>query len=821
MSSTAEQRLDQFLNNYRIITTATETEDLQTANTLKKIFITVEQKEITPEIMFSRSVVPYFAPTEDRNQFIAGLTGLGEGLSHEFASFFAGITYLKNLGHEMIYDGDQLRQGEYATIAYQRNGINMYGAFKALYDNSNILLEYPQFYSITGAATPYGVTAFGGVTSIGASAGTYTLVNFGGTITPFQIMYHPSTIGITHSNGLPTGTAGNPLYFGLSGNMGITESVKSIYFTPDVHVSTRRNLSILLDRGITFSAIISSFEPHYQFIKRADNDFVDLQNNIISQYAGNTANPGWSVELARSSGKTGNYINIDGFVLYNDFIQRFFSEIKTYPKRYRTTANTLNIGQYGYPYTTSVFGWSSSIPTPGTATDATGPYASVGSSFYLNRIAGLTLYPPPSSYNYAGTTGFGGSGGSTGWNSYHKSLTGQSSFYPEYFMLGGATNAASNTYAASRLIPANILKLFSDNRGPRGPLGTTMNFLDSYYYDIYQEQLQYGGYKDMNLFPMEFSVRFNPYIPMQIQGSFAGTTSRNFTSRRDCTIHQDMGGNTAERLFNLKNSMRDSIHSALKMWKLLCDERGKFSYRIMPVVSGWSEDHDLTRGGSVPYTPADFVEYIVSPMFDGIVSANGLILKNDVGQLLLNGFYYGNIARGSDEYTRVVTNRGVSGSDPTTSFIRGLETYFFDLQQLQAQLTFSTFLTDDLGLTAAASDYSAYYDNLRSGRFSDYRVFETNSGLTGGNTKIPYGFAGTFKWNVIPLNTKSILYTNVSLRDRWISTQNNSTKSAYVILRDAYFELAKEQLNAASNYFKNYNITTLVEYRATDQFVGR
>lgn len=822
MSSTAERNLDGFLSNYRITTTVTESTDIDTANTIKKIFISVQQSEVTPEILFSRSVIPYFAPTEDYNQFIVGLTGIGEGLSYEHARFFAGLTYMKSLGHEVVYDDDQLRQAEYATIGYSINGTNMYGAFKTLHDNSNILLQYPQFYSITGG-TPYGITAFGGVTAIGASAGTYTLVNFGGIITPFQVLYHPSTIGLTHTNGLPTGTAGNPLYFGLSANMGLTQSIKSIYFTPDIHTSIRRNLAILSDRGITFSAIISSFEPYYQFIKNADNNFVDSQTNIISQYVGNSANPGWSVELIRSSGKTGNYTNIDGFNLYNNFVNRFLSEIKTYPKKYKIT-ESLNIGQYYYPYTTSVFGWSSLIPTPGTATDATGPYASVGSSFYLNRISGITFYPPPSNYNYYGTSGltaFGGSGGSTGWNSYHKALMGSSDYYPNYFMLGGATTAASNTYAASRLIPANILKLFVDNSGPRGPLGTTMNFLDSYYYDIYQEQLQYGAYRDMSVFAMDFTQRFNPYIPMQIKGSYQGSSTNNHTSRRDCTIHPDMGANTTERLFNLKNSIKDSIHSAIKMWKLLLDERGKFSYRIMPVVSGRSEDHDLTRGGSVPYRPEDFVEYIIKPMFDGDVPANGFIMKNDIDRLLLNAFYYGNIGRGADEYTRVVTNRGISGSDPTTSFVRGLETYFFDLQQLQHFLTFPTYLSEDLGLTAAASDYSSYHNNLRSGRFSDYRVFETNSGLTGGNTKIPYGFNGSFKWHLVPLNTESILYKNVSLRDRWTSTQNNTIKSAYVIMRDAYFELLKEQLSAVSEYFSENNVTTLTEYRSTDKSVGR
>ena len=819
MPSTAERNLDGFLDQYRIITVATESADLTTANTIKKIRITVEQKEITPPIFFSRGVIPYLAPTEDITVFVQGITAADDGITHEYGRFTAGVTYMRSFGHKMVYDMDQLRSSEYAILT----GTNSYGAFKPLQDNTNILLQYPQFYSITGANQPYGVTAFTGVTAKGASAGTYTLVNFGGIVTPFQLMFSPATLGLTHANNLPTGTLDSPLYFGLSASNGITQSVKSMYFTPDIFFSSRRNLAILLDRGITFSGILTSFEPHYQFIKYSDNDYADTGTNIISQYAGNSANPGWNVELIRSSGKTGSYINLDGFNLVKNFNERFFSELKTYPKRYRTTATDLNAGQYNYPYTTSVFGWSAKIPTPGTATDATGPYASVGASFYLNRIAGITFYPPPSTYNYLGPTGatsFGGSGGSSGWNSYHKSLTGNSSFYPEYFMLGGSTNAASNTYEASKLIPANILKLFTDSRGPRGPLGTTMNFLDSYYYDIHQEQIEYGGYKDMNFFAMDFNPRFNPYIPIQTSGSYQGLTSRNHTSRRDCTIHKDFGGNTAERLYNLKESMKATIHSSLKMWKLLLDERGKFNYRIMPVLSGRSEDYDLTRGGSVPYRPEDFVEYLVEPLFNGDVPANGLIMKNDVDHLLYQGFYLGNIARGSDEYTRVVTNGGVSGSDPVTSFIRGLETYFFNLQQLQFQMSFAEQLSD-FGLTAADSEHSNYLNTFRSGRFSDYRVFETNTGLTGGNTKIPYGFNGEFLWYAVPLNEDSIMYKNEEFRNRWQTTSNNNINVAYSIMRDAYFELTKEQLAAAAEYFADNKITTLVEYRSTDQFVGR
>ena len=819
MSSTAETNLDGFLNTYRVLTTVTESSDLTTANTIKKIILTVEQKEITPKMLFSRGVIPYFAPTEDLNLFVRGLTAIQNGLTHEYARFLAGVTYLRSLGHEMMYDSDQLREGEFVTIGYSSNGVNMYGAFKPLYDNYNILTQYPQFYSITGGNQPYGITAFTGVTARGSSAGTYTMVNFGGVITPFQLMYHPSNIGMTHSNGLPFVSTDSPLFFGLTANTGITQAIKSIYFTPDVHFSLRRNIVLFGDRGVTYSGIATSFQPYYQFIKYADNDYADGQTNIISSYLGNSANPAWSVELLRSSGKTSGFINLDGFNLNKNFLDRFFSEIKTYPRKYKFDAS-VNLCAYYYPYTTSVFGWSSLIPTPGTATDATGPYASVGASFYLNRIAGVTFYPPPSTYNYLGPTGatsFGGSGGSSGWNSYHKSLTGDSAYYPNYFMLGGTMNAASNTYEASRLVPANILKLFVDNKGPRNPLGATMNFLDSYYYDTFQEQLEYGSYSNMNIFAMDFTQRFNPYIPTQATGS---DPIRNSASRRDCTIHPDMGGNSAERLFNLKNSIRDSIHSAMKMWKLLLDERGKFNYRIMPVLSGRSEDYDLTRGGSVPYTPEDFVDYLIKPLFDSTIPANGFIMKNDVEQLLLNGFYYGNIARGSNEFTQVVTKGGISGSDPTTSFIRGMETYFFDLEELQSTMHFAEALSN-FGITAANSDHANYLSTFRSGRFSDYRVYENNNGLTGGNTKIPYGFNGEFRWYLVPLNEQSIMYKNTGLKNRWQSERNDNIETAYVIMRDAYFELTKEQIRQAYAYFTANKITTLAEYRSTDKLVGR
>lgn len=824
MSSTADINLDSFLTTNRIITTVTESVDLTTANTIKKIVLTVNKKEITPEIFFSRSVIPYLAPTEDVNLFVSGITTSGNGLTYEYSRFFNAVSFLKNLGHQMIYDSDQLREAEFATIGYSPNGTNMYGAFKTMYDNSNILARHPQFYSLTGSNQPYAVTAFTGVTQKGSSAGTYTMVNFGGVITPFQLMYHPSNIGLTNSNGLPSATLSSPLYFGLSANnFGVTQSIKSLYFTPDLHFSVRRNLSILTDKGITYSGLFSSFNPHYQLLKNADDVYIDTQSNFISGYVGNSANPGWSVELVRNSGKTGQYLNLDGFNLCDNFSNRFFEELRAYPAKYKMNPVDFNVGQYGYPYSTSVFGWSSTIPTPGTATDINGPFGSSGASHYLNRVAGLTLYPPPITYNYLGPTGatsFGGSGGSSGWNSYHKSLTANSNYYPEYFMLGGSTKAASNTYEASKLIPANILKLFIDTNGPKSLVGTTMNFLDSYYYDIFQEQVNYGGHRKMNMFAMDFTPRFNPYIPMQIKGSFSGTTTKNYPSRRDCTIHPDMGGNTAERLYNLKNSIRDSVHSAIKMWKLVLDSNGKFNYRIMPVVSGRSEDFDLTRGGSVPFTPEDFVEYIVKPMFDGPVKANGFIMNTDIDSLLLNGFYYGNIARGSNEYTKVVTNAGISGTDKTTAFIRGLETYFFDLEALQYIMTSDEY-AEFFGMTAASTDFNSYLSIFNSGRFTDYRVYETNIGLTGGNTKIPYGFNGTFRWYQVPLNKKSIMYTDTTLRDRWTDSTNDNIRTSYSILRDAFFELTKQQLNKTNDYFNTNKITTLVDYNVNEVSVGR
>jgi hypothetical protein len=206
-------------------------------------------------------------------------------------------------------------------------------------------------------------------------------------------------------------------------------------------------------------------------------------------------------------------------------------------------------------------------------------------------------------------------------------------------------------------------------------------------------------------------------------------------------------------------------------------------------------------------------------LFTGDVPANGFIMNDDTHEKLLNGFYYGNIARGSGEYTKVVTNKGVSGSDPTTSFIRGLETYFFDLEKLQDSMSFRSYLAD-LGITASI-DLAEYMSNFNSGRFSDLRVFETNTGTTGGNSYIPYGNFGPFQWNLVPIRQSSILYTNDSLRDRWGSTANAGITTAYTILRDAYFELTKQQLQAAFDYFENDDIATFTEYRSTDKQIGR
>jgi hypothetical protein len=344
-----------------------------------------------------------------------------------------------------------------------------------------------------------------------------------------------------------------------------------------------------------------------------------------------------------------------------------------------------------------------------------------------------------------------------------------------------------------------------------------MNFLESYYDDLYAETFKYGAYAYANIFPMNFIPRYNPLFPVQSGGTYS---ANNYASRRECTIHRDFGNDATERLYNLKQSMTASVQTAAKTWKLLLDRYGKYNYRIMPVLQGRNEDYDLTRGGSVPYTPDDFVEYLMTPLFTGDVPCNGFIYKDDVNERLINDFYYGNIARGSDEYTKVITNGGISGSDKATSFIRGLETYFFDLQQLQDSLSFSGQMVE-FGLSDASSDFTAYKNNLNSGRFSDYRVFETNTGVTGGNTKIPYGNFGNFKWYLVPVRQGSILQTDDSLYSRWTSTANVGITSAYEILRDAYFALSKAQIAAAYDYFDEDEITTYVEYRIGDTQVGR
>jgi hypothetical protein len=130
-------------------------------------------------------------------------------------------------------------------------------------------------------------------------------------------------------------------------------------------------------------------------------------------------------------------------------------------------------------------------------------------------------------------------------------------------------------------------------------------------------------------------------------------------------------------------------------------------------------------------------------------------------------------------------------------------------------------MLSDFGLTLTDPHTSEYLNTTNSGRFSDYRVFETNTGITGGNTKIPYGFNGSFKWYGVPLNSSCIITRNLSLRSRWLSTTNDNINTAYEILRDAYFELTKEQISATKAYFVSNDITTLVEYRATDKSVGR
>jgi len=801
-----EKDLDTFLSDYRVITTATESVDLTTDNLLKTINISVEQKRRTPVGFFTRGMIPYFAPMDNGNLFTAGMTATG--ICGEHGDFRAGITYFNALGMEMFYDLGEVRDAEHGTIGYVPGASNMYGAFKVMFDRYQFVSQYPVFYSITAGNDPYAVSSFTGVTEKGASGGCYTMVNFGGVITPFQLMFDASTLGISNSNGLPTGTGGNPLYFGLSQYTGITSAVKSLYFTPDIHASLRRSINLYKDKGITFVGVLASLNPHYEFIKFADDAYLDTQTSLMSRYVGNSANPAWTVELLRFAGAT-NGNNLVGFKLANEFSNRFLQEISQYPAKYNFSRNSYNIGHLGLPRTTEVLGWSALIPTPGIAADATGPFASAGQNYYINRIAGLTLYPAPSGYTY--------STGMSGWNSYKKSVSANTNYYNDYFMLGNSHTAASTTYAASNIIPANILTYFTDTGAGLGLDNASMTYLDSYYYDTIAESISYGGYRYANVYPINFTPRYNPLIPMQLTGSYS---SKNFESRRDCTIHKDFGNSSNERLYNLKKSMADSLHVAAKVWKLTLDQYGKYNYRIMAVLKGRNEDYDLTRGGCVPYAPSDFVEYLIAPLFTGDVPVNSFIMNDDIDERLLNDFYYGNIARGSTEYTKVITNKGVSGSDRATSFIRGLETYFFDLQQMQDQMSFSLHL-DNLGLTAAVSSHSQYMSNFNSGRLSDYRVFETNTGTTGGNTIIPYGNSRDFRWYLVPPRVDSILNTDQDLKLRWTSTSNTNIRTAYTILRDAYFRLTKQQLEAAYQYFEDNDITTFVQYRSTDRAIGR
>jgi hypothetical protein len=452
--------------------------------------------------------------------------------------------------------------------------------------------------------------------------------------------------------------------------------------------------------------------------------------------------------------------------------------------------------------------WVPSIPIPGTAVDGSGPYASLGSDFYLNRLSGITLYPPPSNYNYLGTSGGSGAGGTAAWNLLSQAIEDGDGYHAEY-LLHGFTLGAVAAGQTSSVFPINLLKFFNDTSGPLGPDSTKLNFLDSYYHDLYQEAIKYGGYRDMNIYGIHFMPKFNPFVPED-----------NSTTRR-CTIHPNFGATASERLFNLKESMKESIQSATKMWKLNLDTNGKFFYRIMAVISPRNMDDDVTRGGSVPFTPDDLVDYVVAPLFPsgaGVVPANGIIMHDDINEHLINDFFYGNFARGSEEYTNIVTNAGASGS-PSTSFIRGLETYFFDLDTLKILL--SSTPPSEWGLSSADANHAQYKNLFNSGRFSDFRVFETNTGITGGNTKIPYGFSGEFSWYLIPVNPNSILETENALNLRWKSESNNNIFTAYEIIRDAYFLLIKRQLEATLKYFADNKITTLVEYRDTDSFVGR
>jgi hypothetical protein len=801
-----EKDLNTFLSEYRIITKYGDAYDLISDRMYSTANITLQQKKQKPLGFFTRGVMPYFAPMDDINSYISGWTAADLDVEHE--TFYAGVTYFYSLCMEMFYDMAEVSTSEYGTIGYVPGAANMYGAFKTLFDQYRLLSEYPVFYSLTGGNTPYPVSAFTGVTARGSSAGCYTMVNVGGVVTPFQLMFNPNTINISNNNGLPTGTGGNPLYFGLPEFQGITNAIKSIYFSPNIHQSLIRNLNLYSIYGITFTGILADFQPHYQFIKFADDTFMDTQTDLISKYIA-ADNPGWLSEYRALSGSTAVSTNQVGYQLANNFLNKFYSDIVIYPRKYRTNQSAYNIGHIGVPYSTEILGWQKSIPTPDTAVDGTGPYASVGDQYFVTRLAGLTFFPAPAGYTY--------SGGLTGWNSYKKAKGNTTAYYNEYFMLGGSAQAASATYSASNVVPANLLTFFTDTFEKIGPDGLTMNYLESYYYNIYQETIKYGGYRYANVYPINFIPRFNPLFPMQNKGTY--NPSKNFRSRRDCTIHQDFGGSTAERLYNLKESMKQSIQTSIRTWKLLLDNCGKYNYRILPVIRGRNEDLDLTRGGSVPYSPQDFVDYIVAPLFSGEVPANGFIIDDNINDLLLQTFYYGNIARGSTEYTNVVTNGGVSGADSATAFIRGLETYFFDLEDLQFQMSFGSYL-DQMGITASAANFTEYMNKFNSGRFSDYRVFETYTGFSGGNSFIPYGKA-YFKWNFVPIRSGSILDTNQELKQRWKSPTNDDITTAYEIIRDAYFELTKKQIQAAYDYFTANNITTYVQYRSTDKAIGR
>ena len=808
---TTEDTLDSFLSNYRLKTTVSENTDIAQPNIITEILISLELLKQSPVIFINRGAIPYFAPTEDMNRY----TNIID-IQNEYAKFAAGTTYLNSLNIKMIYDMNETKDSEYGTIPMSQTATNRYGAFKILSNAHDSISKYPYFYSLNAENQPHEISSYSGVTARGASAGCYTLVNFGGIITPFQLMNNASTLGLEHVRGLPIGTGGNPLYFGLTANTGITSAMKSMYYTPDIHTSLRRNLGLYLNRGISFSGILANFEPHYQFIKFADDAYLDTQTNQISQYSA-SPNPGWLSELLAYAGSTG-VSNRVGYQLASDFNNRFLREIQDRPIVYNATDESYIYGHYGLPYATEVLGWSSKIPTLGIAIGTKGSYALNGKSFYINRIAGLTLYPPPTSYNYLGITAAGVSGGMTGWNSYRKAIAADTSFYNEYFMLGGTLNAASLTYAASNLIPANILKLFNDSPSVLGPTGKTMNMLDSYYYDLYKQTIAYGVYRTANVFPINFIPRFNPYVPIQNTSNIVGT-SESRSIIRNCTIHSDFGGNTAERLYNLKQSMRESIQSAIKIWKLTMDEVSKFDYRILPVIQGRSEDYDLTRGGSVPYTPSDFVEYLVKPLFDTAVPANGFILKDNIEQYLLEYFYNGNIARGSAEYSKVITGGGISGADVGTSFIRGLETYFFDLEECQINFRRSNDLSA-LNLSIPSTNYATYLSLCSTGRLSEFRIFETNTGSTGGNTIIPYGKTD-FNWYLIPLNPNCIIATTPDLNNRWNNPVNNNNKIAYEILKDAYFELTKQQLIETLQYFATNKITTFGNYRSTDKAIGR